>query len=295
MLVGISIVRNEADIVELSVRHHLAQGVDLLLICDDDSSDGTGNLLRQIGYSNSRVRWTANKTNGFYQADALNALVDDARRLGASWILAFDADEFWYSRDGLANAVGQAPHEPLALEVEVMNFTSPRDQIRLEAAAATRARYRVRQPIGAASEARELVEAGSISYIEMRYPQKFIFSAKSGLAVTAGAHDVIGEVRKRPQTSILCLHVPLRAKEVLRSKIDHARRLKVADFPEDHGWHLHYFARQAELGQLDSEWAANSQKDESIDAKRGKVSLMHDPLLSNLIRPFVGDLASVIL
>jgi glycosyltransferase involved in cell wall biosynthesis len=181
MLIGISIVRNEADIIEISVKHHIAQDIDLCLICDDDSSDGTRHLLRRLALFDPRIRWLGNSSGGFYQQEVINALAQEARRLGAEWILAFDADEFWYSPEGLSLALRRASEdmgESAAVSVEVVNFAQRRDQVRLEPHAVVRAQYRAFSPRGSVAEASDLVQSGAISYIEMQYPEKLICPAK---------------------------------------------------------------------------------------------------------------------
>jgi hypothetical protein len=44
---GVMMVRNEADIIEASVRHNLAT-LDRLLVVDHGSFDGTSEILRQL-------------------------------------------------------------------------------------------------------------------------------------------------------------------------------------------------------------------------------------------------------
>ena len=52
---GVSIVRDEVDVVGLTVRHLLDQGVSRILVADNCSVDGTRELLRSLARTTRRV------------------------------------------------------------------------------------------------------------------------------------------------------------------------------------------------------------------------------------------------
>jgi glycosyltransferase involved in cell wall biosynthesis len=41
MIYGVMLVRNEADIIRANLLHHLASGIDHVLVVDNGSTDGT--------------------------------------------------------------------------------------------------------------------------------------------------------------------------------------------------------------------------------------------------------------
>ncbi len=94
---GISIVRDEADVIELSVMHQLRQGLDAVLVADNGSRDGTAEILARIA-RNHPVYVASDTWPVWNQAVKTTLLADAARRAGADWILPFDADEFWFAR-----------------------------------------------------------------------------------------------------------------------------------------------------------------------------------------------------
>ncbi|MBV8425864.1 MAG: glycosyltransferase family 2 protein, partial [Hyphomicrobiales bacterium] len=65
MLVGISLMRNEEDLVATALRHHLRQGVELFLVADNGSTDGTTRVLDGLGRNDRRIRWTRTGDVGF--------------------------------------------------------------------------------------------------------------------------------------------------------------------------------------------------------------------------------------
>jgi hypothetical protein len=283
MLAGISIVRNEEDLVETAIRHHLREGVDLILIADNDSTDATAKILAGLARRDRRIVWSRTGNAGFRQSEATTELARAAMRRGASWILPFDADEFWCAPGGLARELRGCTAD--AVSVAVLNFIQARQQIRREKAAVLSAVHRCAAPIGDYRKVRFLVEEGTISYVEASYQRKYISRAVPGMTIGPGNHLVNGVGRKRLRSRRLaCLHLPLRARDIFVEKAEQAARLLHTGLPSWHGWQSHRFARAVREGRIDEEWAANSELEGCLDAMRGQVALTYDPRLRDLLR-----------
>jgi hypothetical protein len=114
-LVGVSVVKNEADIIEASVRHNL-RFLDRLIVLDHDSADATTEILRSLvaeGLSLSLVEVQANPV--FKQGDWTTMLAQQAfREHAADYVFPLDADEFLRvdSRATLDAALARA-HAPV--------------------------------------------------------------------------------------------------------------------------------------------------------------------------------------
>jgi hypothetical protein len=122
----------------------------------------------------------------------------------------------------------------------------------------------------------------------MVYPSKWVGRAVTGMRIGAGNHFIAGVGEAIIQSNdILCLHVPLRAREIFKYKIEQAERLDQAGYPSDHGWHVRRFAQVMRSKNLDHEWCANSELEGHLDTARGKVALAYDPILSCLLRNFI--------
>lgn len=91
-IVGISMMKDEADICGPVIEHMLAQGVDRLIVADNLSTDGT----REILESFPEVEVVDDQIVGYYQSQKMTELALAAYRGGADWVVPFDADEFWY-------------------------------------------------------------------------------------------------------------------------------------------------------------------------------------------------------
>lgn len=93
-LIGVSMVKNEADIIEVFVRHNL-QYLDHLIVLDHDSADETPRILKQLLSEGLPLTLTTITSPAFEQASHLSKM---ARTLfveqGADYVLPLDADEF---------------------------------------------------------------------------------------------------------------------------------------------------------------------------------------------------------
>lgn len=93
---GISVVRNEADIIAPVIEHLFSQGLDAVIIADNQSTDDTPLLLAESARHHP-VHVAVDAETGHYQAFKMTLLSACARRAGADWIVPFDADEFWFA------------------------------------------------------------------------------------------------------------------------------------------------------------------------------------------------------
>lgn len=95
MIAAISMVRNEADVIGYTISHLQAEGVDQIIVADNGSTDGTGDILRELG-----VTVVDDPEVGYYQSEKMTRLMNQAIDIGATWVIPFDADELWYSPKG---------------------------------------------------------------------------------------------------------------------------------------------------------------------------------------------------
>lgn len=94
MIVAVSSVLNEVDIIATTIAHLRDQGIDNILISDGGSTDGTWDLVADLadGY--------LTQDGPFDQGAEITRLAHIARENGAEWVLPFDADEFWIDPTG---------------------------------------------------------------------------------------------------------------------------------------------------------------------------------------------------
>lgn len=94
---AIMIVKDEADIIGYTVDHLLEQ-VDYVLIADNDSTDGTREILQERVGDN--LQWVDDPEVGYFQSRKTSELANHALLRGFEFVVPCDADEFWYAPDG---------------------------------------------------------------------------------------------------------------------------------------------------------------------------------------------------
>lgn len=96
---AVMLVKDEADIIETTIRH-LLWHVDEILVADNMSSDGTSAILARLTDETSgRVIITTDTEVGYYQDRKTTALAMEALARGHRWVIPVDSDEIWQHND----------------------------------------------------------------------------------------------------------------------------------------------------------------------------------------------------
>jgi hypothetical protein len=114
-IVGVSMVRNEADIIESFVRHHGTR-LDHLVVVDHGSGDRTLEILRALHGEGLPITIAGTAALANQQARVMTqAIRDAARRFAADHVFALDADEFLCGdRAQLEQALASLPMDGVA-------------------------------------------------------------------------------------------------------------------------------------------------------------------------------------
>jgi Glycosyl transferase family 2 len=133
---GIAMVRNEADVIEIFVRHNLTV-LDNLTVVDHGSVDATPSILAALASEGLPLEVTRETSLEFRQSDVVSR---EVRRIltttGADFVFLLDADEFLKvpSRLRLEAALASMPSEMHAVQewhTYVPDFTRPLDPVAL--------------------------------------------------------------------------------------------------------------------------------------------------------------------
>ena len=118
--------RDEEDIIDTTVRFHLAHGVDHILITDNGSKDGTGRILQEL-HATGRVSLLFESIHNLDQSVWVTRMARMAKtQLGADWVINGDADEFYWPAGGdLRRELATVPADVTALRVPRTNFLPP--------------------------------------------------------------------------------------------------------------------------------------------------------------------------
>lgn len=191
---AVTMVKDEADILGLTLAHLLAQGVDAIIVADNGSSDGTRDIIREFG-AQASVHLALDAEPAYLQSYKMSLLAEHARAAGADWIVPFDADEFWFARGGR-----------LA------------DVLRRQRSAKARARVHCAFPASDLAPG----DAGSAGWRldDARYPEwldKMAFRSHRFASIEQGNHSVVRPGEVEPTLGVI--HVPWRSFEQFRRKV----------------------------------------------------------------------------
>ncbi len=250
-------VRDERQIIIDCIGHLLGTvGVDRVYVADNDSVDGTPEILQRLAAKTDRVV-LSHAPGGFRQAAVLTDLAARAMADGAAWLLPSDADEFLWFAPGASLA--QACRRPGigGYNVTVRNFVQARGIVQdWLGSIITMCVSAV--PFGSVSDGRAAVEAGRIPFVRINYPTKLLLRAKPGLQLHHGHHEASGVAGPLvPLERGMVLHAPIRSRQDLRCRIEHGRRVAQVMPDPSQNWHVKRIAAIGEAG-LAEEWRSNS-------------------------------------
>lgn len=116
-------VRDEADIIAATIEHHLAEGIDRILVTDNASVDGTREILADYA-RHAPVTVFDDLEHRKQQAEVVSRMARQAAtEHGADWVINGDADEFVLaSGSTVAAALASVPTSVGAFQVPVRNL-----------------------------------------------------------------------------------------------------------------------------------------------------------------------------
>jgi hypothetical protein len=104
------LVRDGADIIDANLRYHRAQGVDLFVIADHESTDGSLEMLQEYEHAGLITLEQISGPVREVQGEGRSRLARIAFELGADWVFHNDQDEFWWPLTGdLKQALSTVP------------------------------------------------------------------------------------------------------------------------------------------------------------------------------------------
>jgi hypothetical protein len=110
------------------LEHHLEQGVDMLIVTDNGSVDGTAEILAEFA-DRGLIDLRHDPVQRKQQSSVVTGMARDAAtRYGADWVINADADEFWIARDPSLTLKQAFEHIDTALRaftVPVVDMTGP--------------------------------------------------------------------------------------------------------------------------------------------------------------------------
>lgn len=274
-------VRDEADVVAAMVEHHLAQGVDLLVVTDNGSVDGTTEVLEAYA-ATGRVELHHDPVHRKQQGEVVTAMARRARtRFRADWVLNLDADEFWVPADRrltIRDALEATPLHLNAFTVPVVNLVGPPGDSGI---GLSRLLWRDLR-----SDAR-LQEVG----IHAQPTPNAVHRGESDIVVRQGNHftSMPSNGQPDPAVSLEVLHLPWRSWQQLERKTVNAGRAYEASpdlrpSPNHHGMADY---RRWQAGELRAAYHARSPGPAELERGEREGWFVRDPWLRDHLHALV--------
>ncbi len=280
---SVSMVRNEADIVEPWVRHNLAV-LDGMAIIDHGSIDRTLDILRRLAGERLPLVLIDGKAPGYLQEQMTTALARQVfAQTGADFVLPLDADEFLKtpSRDAMRRALAAIPagmHGLLHWLTYVPDFARPaRDIVALLRGARRLATER--HPYHKAIVGRHLVADPNAMLASGNH---FVAREHHGRSEDAPRH-----ARVRAEHAAIA-HVPVRGADQVCTKVVTKKLARIAanaDWKPDAASQAAYDSivagRTLDAATL-TEYAVNWSVRRSLWEPASEVALVEDPFLARI-------------
>lgn len=278
-LVLLLLIRDEVDLVDPVLQHHLDAGVDALVVTDNGSTDGT---VERLEAWRERCPLTLIHEPGrdYDQGAWVTRMAHVAReQQGADLLLPCDADELWLARSGtLRDAL---PRGKDAAYCPVWNGLPP------EAPGASWSW--ITDPSPPPKHGKLLTDGTRPlphPWIEMRHSDKVLVRSRRLRRIEIGNHDAHhwGWTR-RARADVVVLHRPLRSIEQFARKVENAA--DVLNNPRSGpgtSWHWKRWVALARQDRLHEAWTEAMGGDALRDDLRSQGRLSDAPQPSVLSR-----------
>jgi hypothetical protein len=252
-------VKDEVELVETAIRHLRRIGVDLIIACDSNSTDGTLEIL-ELHRSDADfwIRTFDDRHVGPEDWPHLAmTVVAEARAAGIDWILFQDADEFWLPKTGhLKDCSALNSFDVLS----VKRYNAPLKAESPQVPALEPDNYeQLLLFVEQASDLRtQLVDDSAMAWISGVPTAKCLARVECIAGVSAAGHSIDGDrLRQTVPADLLIAHFPFTTRPRFAKKVKNIKALFSGidvEIPPELAWHWRRWLELDRQGGIDEEY-----------------------------------------
>lgn len=254
-LVMTILVKDEADIIEANIRTHASLGVDAFAIMDNNSIDGTREILAKLQKEFEIL--IIDEVGDYNQAKWMKSLAKVAKeQLKADWVINNDADEFWIPKNELSLK------ENLAFKGSVLTIQRY-NMLLLDKKKFFQSQYYVKNPIFYSKE--NQLNSKKISITLTKIAPKTIINPNGLIYLRGGNHKALhianirdylrsGYDKIKRFKNIEVFHYPIRSYAQFEKNIKNRKRLLESRKKISMGPHYRRWVELYNIGELENEF-----------------------------------------
>ena len=254
-LVMTILVKDEADIIEANIRTHASLGVDAFAIMDNNSIDGTREILAKLQKEFEIL--IIDEVGDYNQAKWMKSLAKVAKeQLKADWVINNDADEFWIPKNEL-NLKENLAFKGSVLTIQRYNM------LLLDKKKFFQSQYYVKNPIFYSKE--NQLNSKKISITLTKIAPKTIINPNGLIYLRGGNHKALhianirdylrsGYDKIKRFKNIEVFHYPIRSYAQFEKNIKNRKRLLESRKKISMGPHYRRWVELYNIGELENEF-----------------------------------------
>lgn len=257
------LVKDEADIIEANIRTYANLGVDAFVVMDNNSTDGTREILAQLQEEFEMI--IVDESGTYAQAKWMRKLANIAKkRLKADWVINNDADEFWLPQNELSLKENLA-FKGTVLAVYRYNMLLDNKCMK-EEGGCFNSNYYVKNPIF--SNPKNDINNEKLSITLIKIAPKTIVNPYGLLYIRGGNHKALhinnmkdyfrsGYEKIKYFNEISVFHYPIRSFNQFKRNIENRKKLLEGTGKVSMGNHYRRWVKLYNEGKLEEEFEKN--------------------------------------
>lgn len=265
MIIATYLVKNDHDILENSIVHHLNNGVDAIIVTENNASDPTISILDK--YNDHIILRIKQEADDYQQFKWVNHMAQAAIEYKPDWIIHCDADELWHGLESLHS------ESELALYTQYWYNFLPYSREEFEIDKAIYYEH--------VSDVPDDQDTNKTWFDNIYSCRKIIHKPTNSHYIGMGNHNIFSMVDNRQlddlnASYVKIFHYPIRTYAQFEEKvISGGRALMMSAQPSNVGWHWRKWYNDYKDGKLPEVYSSYMATYENIKDIRniGKIKL----------------------